>query len=56
MHLTVFFTVHVICMTSYSQQCCLGALGCFILPQFRVQNEQFSEEKGFIQRYTEKEV
>ena len=27
-----------------------------ILPQLRVQNKQFSEEKGFILRYTEKEV
>ncbi len=26
------------------------------LPALRVQNEQFSEEKGFILRYTEKEV
>ncbi len=28
----------------------------YVKSELRVQNEQFSEEKGFILRYTEKEV
>ena len=43
-------------ITEFSNDACQHQFQHDSMRQLRVQNEQFSEEKGFILRYTEKEV